>query len=67
MGEWNNEGNGIWKSEGVDRCFKTAQYIYIYIYIYTKHRKSLQTIAYYFHDSTKKINSPLCSTEFINL
>ena len=34
MGEWNNEGNGIWKSEGVDRCFKTAQYIYIYIYIY---------------------------------
>ena len=35
--EWANgtiEGNGIWKSEGVVRHFKTAQYIYIYIYIY---------------------------------
>ena len=33
--EWANgtiEGNGIWKSEGVARRFKTA-YIYIYIYI----------------------------------
>ena len=28
------EGNGIWKSEGVARLFKTALYIYIYIYIY---------------------------------
>ena len=28
------EGNGIWKSEGVARRFKNAQYIYIYIYIY---------------------------------
>jgi len=27
MGEWNNEGNGIWKSEGVARRFKTAQYV----------------------------------------
>jgi hypothetical protein len=39
VSEWANgtiEGNGIWKSEGVARCFKTALYIYIYIYIYIK-------------------------------
>jgi hypothetical protein len=38
VAEWVNgtiEGNGMWKSEGVTRSFKTALYIYIYIYIYT--------------------------------
>jgi hypothetical protein len=31
VSEWANgtvEGNGMWKSEGVARHFKTAQYIY---------------------------------------
>jgi len=27
VGEWTTEGNGIWKSEGVARRFKTTQYI----------------------------------------